>query len=231
MERRCAIGDDCREPGFLGSDAVPFCPSCLRAAALEIPDLYEQYVRVARRLVPAGGASVDEPTSRPKPSSRPPLNLAADALMRRITMVCGQWEDQLRDHLGLEQVPGNVRSAFAVHRACALFAGRLLDLIAMPPRVFYDCQTERLVRLDGIHAVINLRALRRRAIEFLGTEEAVIRLPGDCPGCGALALHRHDGGDVVWCEQCKRSWPYPEYERYVSLMTDDRVVAKTRTDP
>lgn len=222
------LGPECREPGFMGGEERPFCPSCLRAAADDIHALPLDYLHLAQLLLKAGGVP-DEAITRPKPGSRPPIDLGVDEHMRRIVWAVGMWELILREHLSLPELPtGNVRPGFLTARGANFLVAHLADLIALPPAASYllGYDHDPVIR-DGIDAILGLRNLHAKSLMILGVTDAVIHLPGACPGCGCLQLRRFDGGDDVWCEQCKRHWPYVEYQRYVALMTVVRVDTKT----
>lgn len=223
-------GHDCLSPGFVGDDSTPFCPACLREIAAAIGELPSIYVGLANRLIKTGGVGEEAHTSHNKPGSRPPIDLRVDEVMRRIVRTVGVWEIALREHLGLPGVAtGKVRPGFRTARAVMLLTHQLDDLVAMPLMMISTgrADTGHVVFRDGVDAVLELKTLHRMATAVLGLNESVVRLPGDCPGCGALTLRRRDGGDEVWCDLCKRRWPYPEYQRYVSLMTTERLNSKT----
>lgn len=219
--RRCMFGDDCAEPGWLGDDHDPMCPSCYRGVAAAIDALPHDYLMLSRDLIKTGGTP-DEAIARPKPKSTPPLDLGVDDLMRRLVWTAGIWEFHVRDHLGLQELPmESMRPGWLLNRAALCLVRHLPDLIRLPPVLAYlDGPDHDPVNRDGIDAALTFVHLHRRALARLGLVEPVFQLPGPCPGCNAPALRRVAGREHVWCEQCKRSWPYTEYQRYVALVLD-----------
>jgi hypothetical protein len=224
---RCHSGTECPNPG-VQTHEKPFCPPCLTAAAEDIADLPLAYLALAGALVKSRGAASDERRDPNRPESSPPLNEHADALMRRVVWMVAAWEGRLEDFRA-RPIPSyeNTRPGFLTARAAALLSGAIGELAALPCALTAD-SPHRAEYLDGIDAVNRLRALHAVCRAFLGLTEKKIRLPGDCPGCGGLTLSRYDGGDHVACDLCKRRWPYPEYQRYVSLVTDIRADSTNR---
>jgi ribosomal protein L37AE/L43A len=86
---------------------------------------------------------------------------------------------------------------------------------------FADGFAAGLVERDGVYAVASLRLLHRRARTTLGLSRLVVRLPGECSGCGASALERENGSETVSCSHCGRRWTGDDYRRYVGLVLSE----------
>ena len=217
--RGCASGRDCAEPGVQVPKEVPFCSTCLRAAKADIFALPDDYLDLANLIMRTAGHS-DEVIARPKPGSRPNIDLGVDEHLRRLVWTIALIEGKLRDAQGLPDTGvGGVRPGFLTARAAAYLGNNIFALAILPPTWSYlDGLDREPVYRDGVDHILVLRQAHERVRAYVGLTDKLIKLPGACPGCNRPALLRMDGGDTVWCEACNRDWPYLEYRRYVALL-------------
>lgn len=206
-------------------DRCTLCAECRIVAARDIWALKLDYRDLEQWLPRGGGAggqrvagTVDPPT---------PLRLTVDELQRDIAWTLGVWEPVVRELAGLapERTIG-VRQGWAVSTAVDVIAPRVRLLANVPLTWGYaDGLDAGLVERDGLHAIASLRLLHRRARAMLGLSRLVVRLPGECSGCGAVALEREGGSDSVICGHCRRRWSEDEYRRYVGLLVAEMAPA------
>lgn len=244
-------GSRCREwdgqqPGWAYDG--PLCETEVRAAERDAGMLLWDVLDLEQMLPKPYGQALDsQPAGKPGPPI--PLAAAVEALQAEIVHVTTTWEEIVRDHAGLSQVPprgpnapwhttvsrrpppARVRAGAAVQRALSILSPRLpllarLQAVAVQPAGVEDVWTE----VAGWEAVLTLSGLHSRARSMLGRTRRTRLLPGDCSGCGAADLRqdepRDEGDDPpVYCGQCVRAWTLPEYERYVMLQVYPGMVA------
>lgn len=211
---RCvALDPTTRLPADAGTAAL--CDPCLDRAAADIAALPADYVALDAQLVPGRGGEGQRVGGGPV-EAEVPINLHIEALQREIFFALTGWERPVR---WVERLPdrstGRVRDGWAVQRAARLLAPRVAILARLGPTSILVAGP--VVR-DGVTGLAELRALHRRARVLVGDVRRPALLPGSCSGCGAMALHRDNGSDTVWCAVCHRRWTYDDYQRYVGLM-------------
>lgn len=162
----------------------------------------------------------DAKIARPKPKSQPPIDLDVDDLRTRITETVWIWQQALRWASGLPALDNApARDGWRVSVAVAALLPRVQLWADLPPvGAFHDGRDEPLTWVDGFNGIERLRQLHRQARMRAGLTPKNISLPGECPQCGTHALYRRDGTDAVSCGNCRGSWTYDDYSRYVRLM-------------
>jgi hypothetical protein len=197
----------------------PICDWCADTAAADIAALPADYVDLKQDLERRSGIS-ETKISRPNPTGVEPIDLFVDELCSDICWTLTVWEIPVREAARLAPQAAQVRPGVAVAAAAALLSTHIRVLAALAPTVGYaDGLVAGPVLRCGRDGIDALRALHRRARAHLGITAQVFRLPGDCSRCNAWALRRKDGGDDVWCDNCRRTWTYDDYCKYVNMTT------------
>lgn len=219
----CANGSTCVEYNRVTrasgvTDRCTLCRSCLVAAERDIWALKLDYRDLEQWLPRPLAGTGQRVGGTADPGT--PLRLPVDALQRDIAWALAVWEPVVRElgRLTPERCAG-VRPGWAVSTAVNVIAPRVVVLANAPLTCGYaDGLAGGLVERDGVYAVASLRELHRRARSMLGLSRLVVRLPGDCSGCGASALERENGSGSVTCANCARRWTDDDYRRYVGLL-------------
>jgi hypothetical protein len=132
-------------------------------------------------------------------------------------------DQQCRDHDGRTACP----TSRPLCDACLEAAGPgirglvfdYLDLAQVCPTGIEDAH----VPVAGWEAIHHLQDLHRRCRSILGRTRRLLSLHGTCPkrSCGAQALYRLEPESFkdeppVWCDACKASRTYAEYEWFMA---------------
>jgi len=220
LAEHCSVFDPTQLlPGL--SYAARLCEGCRARAESELNLLRYDYVDLSQ-LVPAAQRHSEVRIARPKPSSRPPLNLGVFTLRGRIAWVVLLAEQALRAHRG--DRPGRnelpVREGFALDTAVRYLQPRVDELAALPgTEAFWDLAGEQSVVLDGAAVLRLVGLLHRSARKACGLDTQQISLPGDCPKCAASSLRRSpDDPGRIWCVHCRVTLTGAEYLQHVRLI-------------
>lgn len=196
------------------------CEDCERVAHSDVSLLRYDYVDLSQ-LIARQDAPGDAKIARPKPRSTPPINLDVDALRSEIATTLWIWEQPVRWAVGLPPRPpaGATRDGWTVDHAVRVIAPRVQVLAALPEiGAYHDGRDQPMAWVDGLTGLTRLRDLHRRSRHHTGLLARNVALPGECPKCAAHALSRRDGTEAVTCGNCRGSWSYEEYSRYVMLV-------------
>jgi ribosomal protein L37AE/L43A len=197
----------------------PICQWCADNAAADIAALPADYVDLKQDLERRCGMS-ETKIARPNPTSVEPIDLFVDELCADIAWTLTVWEIPVREAARLAPEARQVRPGVAVAAAAALLSTHIEVLAALPATVGYaDGLAAGPVLRSGRDGIDALRKLHARARTRLGITLRVFRLPGDCSRCGRWALRRLDGSNTVWCDNCRQTWTYDDYCKYVNLTT------------
>jgi hypothetical protein len=221
---RCQRGHRCtnREPvdtpdgrQHVGAvTARPICDACAATLATVLRDLADLYVRLAG--LPTGRA-----TGAPVTMSRElkvPINLSAEALMRRVELVVTSWEEVVRDVAGDTPPVVDVRPGTAAFTACGYLQQRVTPLLALGPHLVTrwrpggEISGWEWVEMDGTAAALELFALHHRCRSAVGDTKVWETLPERCWTCRARALARELGTNVIRCEACGATLTLDEHE-------------------
>lgn len=221
--RLCAAGVGCvsydpRTQQAGTAHRAPLCPACCQRTGLQISALARDYADLEGELMPTqrglGARSVSSGDD-----TGTPLAVGVEALQRSILWALTVWEPPVREAAGLppERTRG-VREGWAVAAAVRVLAPRVEVLAALGPTWGYaEGLDAGPVARDGIWAVGDLCHLHRQARTVCGLTRRTFHLPGECSRCGASALLRVDGADIIRCGRCDQRWTDDDYRQYVSL--------------
>jgi ribosomal protein L37AE/L43A len=200
------------EPG------TALCADCLAASAADIAALPADWAALGA-LVPWQGGPQQRVSGTRAPSV--PLDLLADELARSIVWTLGVWEPPVREACRLPAAPEKCRPDVIVDRAASLLSWRLNDFAALGDTWGYPEGLSRgCVARRGLYGVSSLRRLHQRAGYALGDVFPTFALPGLCALCGAAALARQSGSDIVACRHCGHQVAAGDYRTMLGLAAE-----------
>jgi hypothetical protein len=137
------------------------------------------------------------------------------------------WRSTVYDHLNLIKGDSSVikaRPGALVQRAVRTIETRLDRLSRLPATLVCPAGIDdEPVLMAGWEAVHQLQELHRRSRSILGRTRRLLSLHGVCPNrsCRAEALYRLEPESFkdeppVWCDACKTSRTYAEYEWFMT---------------
>jgi hypothetical protein len=216
----CAPFPTCRTPTCRSIPAPGYadrglCGPCEHVGLDAIHSLADDHERLGPLMWEKPAAGVAATGGAFGPSD--PVNVAVVDLVAEIEYTVALWEEITRDRARLSPVPGR---RWQISRACTVLGNHYSALLATPPWPVVD-YTRTITTMDGPDAVVWLTRLHHRATARIGDTALTIELPGLCPApdCGWPSLRHHDSADTMWCEHCRRRWPWNEYAAYVDLVT------------
>jgi LSD1 subclass zinc finger protein len=221
------MGDRCK--AFDRNAGVPavsapknLCPSCESHYTRVMKMLVYDYLDLSR-IIARSNTFSDDKIARPKPQSTPPIDLTIDTLRSQLVWTVGIWETHVRAAAGLPwRSYLGARDGFNVNTGCTILAPRVDLLAGLPPVLaWHDGHgSPEPFEMPGTEGLLRLAEINRRSRYATGVTERTVRLPGDCPDCGAPTLMRLAGADEVSCAVCRTVWPYATYRQWVSMMID-----------
>jgi hypothetical protein len=141
-----------------------------------------------------------------------PVNLATDALVREIEYAVRQWHEIVRDRAGLPVA----ERVYGITDCCRQLEAFYSALIAVPEWSVCSYPDRGVTTMDGPGAVVWMSKLHRRARIRIGIVELVMELPGKCQECGWPSLRHRDTRDTVWCDHCRESWTWDDYQEILA---------------
>lgn len=211
----CLLGENCsvfdrvtKTPGL--SLHNPLCEGCHSKAKRELNLLRYDYVDLSQ-LIPKRDVQSEARIARPKPSSKPPIDMAVFTLRSRIAGVCVGVEVVLRQRLGmLHSGPLPAREGYALTAAIRYLEPRICDVARLPAMAGDFCDEGD--DFDGPQIILFFSTLHARARKVCGLEPRTVRVPGFCPSCSVPALQRlDDDEDRLWCSYCSARMSRVEY--------------------
>jgi hypothetical protein len=219
----------------------PLCDACLEAAGPGIRGLVFDYLDLAQLHEATMSQAVTEKTAGSK-EKQMLLVGHVEALQAEIVHVATTWEYEVRIVARLSDpyvsapiadwhttiskpTPlAKVRPGACVQRAVNILSPRLSLLSNLPPTLVCPTGIEDAhVPVAGWEAIHHLQDLHRRCRSILGRTRRLLSLHGTCPkrSCGAQALYRLEPESFkdeppVWCDACKASRTYAEYEWFMA---------------
>lgn len=195
------------------------CPDCQDAAAGIVRRLPDDFDALSL-VVGTRTQTASESAAPGKPGSRPPINVAIDALRTHVVYSAALWEEILRDHCQLSpRRTGAMREKQSLIQSVRIIAPRIDVLTTLPPiDGYFNGPEYGLVRRDGMGGIKHLLRLHQTIRRTLGLEPVTTTLPGHCPTCDTQALTKEDGADTVHCGHCGNRHPYSDYTRYTQLL-------------
>jgi hypothetical protein len=120
-----------------------------------------------------------------------------------------------------------MRGGAQLQRAVGILGPHLRALSLIPATAVCPTGVEDdPVDVTGWEAVLQLQGLHRSARARLGRTRRILSLHGTCPNttCTAQALYRLEPQDFkdeppVWCDSCKASRLYADYEWFMVHLT------------
>lgn len=195
---RCSVYDATARVAGL-SYTRPLCPGCHSRASVEINLLRYDYVDLTNQLPLKDGRN-EVQIFRPKPESRPPMNVEAFDLRTEIV----QAVVRAAFVAGWRANPAGQREGFVLDAAAQALRARLDDLAGVgETEGWWNSRTGLTEALSGPEVLMLLGVLHRRARRLCGLDAPILCIPGDCPGCCASSLRRRqDNTDWIWCASC-----------------------------
>ena len=224
----CAFGLECKNPHndrpvADGANPPAICPACEAHYRRVLGLLVYDYVDLSQQLGESG-ASSEAKIARPKPQSRPPINLHAHTVRSAIADTLRFWETCTVVQLGHTQPDPRVREGFAVRRAAGYLARHLhaLSMLDIEPDTGAGIEVGATPNeAAGVAALAQLEHLHEAARRVCGLTAKKISVPGHCPGCASATLTRVDGSDTVRCGRCGQVQTLDDYWRTVSLIVHE----------
>lgn len=195
---RCAVFDAKAKVAGL-SYTRALCHACHSRASVEINLLRYDYLDLTNQL-PVKDQRNEVQIFRPKPESRPPMDLEVFSLRTEIV----QAVVRAATVAGWRSNAAGVREGFALDVAASALRARLDDLAEVGvTEGWWNGRTGLCEALSGPEVLMRLGALHRRARRLTGVDSPILRIPGDCPSCCAAALRRReDNTEWIWCSSC-----------------------------
>jgi hypothetical protein len=193
---------------------------CLRKFERSLRALRDDVVELDR-LIAAGGALVE---SKVRASREPstPISLGIEALRAEIDFTLQFWAECL----GMESLVG-VRLSVRIERSVEYLERRMPQLLDLGPQmqaVWRNGEparnkdgSRRMTKVDGLHGALHFTALHRRVRVVAGRTKLVIKLAPACAHCGHHSLVRHDGDELVRCENCGDSYDMKHHDWFVRV--------------
>ncbi|WP_433731044.1 hypothetical protein ACQP2Y_21675 [Actinoplanes sp. CA-051413] len=229
-----------RTAGHAWPTDQPLCDACLDAGQRDIQALVYDYLDLAQLHEASMSQAITEKTAGSKEKQM--LIVAhVEALQAEMVHVLTTWEYELRVaarlsdleapavipdwHTTISNPPPKlkVRAGTAVQRAVGIITPRVRMLSRLPATTV--CATgveDEHTEVTGWQAIHQLQALHQRARANLGRTRRILSLHGTCPNdaCTAQALYRLEPGSFgedppVWCDTCKASRAYSDYEHFM----------------
>lgn len=214
LDAQCTVYDrQAKVPGLAYTGAL--CPGCHSRASVELNLLRYDYVDLSQNL-PLKDARGEVRIFRPKPESKPPMDLEVFSLRSEIVRAVVRAADAVA-HAHLHVV--GVREGFALDAAAGLLRFRLDDLAQQKDvQGWWDPRSPVCVALSGPEILALFSALHRRARRLVGLDSPILRLPGECPACSVPALRRRaDADDWIWCASCGGQLTRERYTQLLQL--------------
>lgn len=216
LDADCVVYDTRQHlPGL--SHHRQLCHGCNDKIRSELNLLRYDYVDLTQLLPPAEVRNELGKIARPKPESKPAMNMAAFHLRGHIAWLVAVVAAEVRKTVGgprHHRLP--VREGFALDADVKYLSERLDDVAALPvTRVWADPGKPARGELSGPQMLQALRSLHHRARKMCGTEAPMVTLPGWCPDCQTPSLRRQD--ELIWCVHCRRKFSAVEYGQAVRL--------------
>lgn len=253
----CFAGEHCRARDPITKKAAatadPLCGACLEGAERDTRALVYDYLDLAQLHEASMSQAINEKTDGSKDS---PLLIAGhvEALQAELVHVLTTWEYEVRVTARLSdpraRVPiadwhttltrpapePKVRAGHAVQRAVAILAPRMRMLSLIGPTAVCPTGVEDdPADVAGWEAIHHLTALHKRARSYLGRTRRTLALHGTCANddCTTHALYRNEPAFAedeppVWCDACKTTRPYRDYEHFMVNLAWPKQPADTR---
>lgn len=204
LAEECSVYDRTAQlPGIARS--TPLCEGCRRRSESELNLLRYDYVDLSQ-LIPARDGHSDAKIARPKPASKPTIDLQVFTLRGEIAYALRVTEVALRVYLG-DRVPAElpVREGFAMDNSIRYLQPRVDELAGMPAtEAHWRLSGTVTETLSGPEVLLLLGRLHHRARKICGLEPMTITVPGMCPSCSTASLRRKDDDDdKIWCIHCR----------------------------
>lgn len=218
----CSLGANCsvwdsrlKMPGV--SISIPICEGCRNRTLSELQMLRLDYVDLTQMLPPSSSPA-EVRIFRPKPESRPPLDMQVFTLRHQIAHVVLLADCAVRERYGPRLAPP-AREGAALDHALRHLGTRVGDLARLSGvEGYWDPSAELTAILDGPGMLLLFGALHRRARVQLGLNAATLAMPGECPSCQVAALRqRADEPQRLWCQACKTVLDRRSYLEIVSM--------------
>lgn len=209
------------------------CHPCLDRYARSIDALSAGYRALGRELIVTNQRAEDEHRSPGKPGSRPPVAFHVRNLRDEIVCKTTEWEAALHHWLSMgPPTYRGLRHELLVSRASQFLADHVEALSTLPRTLGYFRGADHAaVSWTGHAALVDLALLHDRVKRICGAVEAAVRLPGECPTCGAWTLRRLAGEDQVWCDMCQMTWGYTDYQAWTNAYLHAHASTSLRDRP
>jgi hypothetical protein len=220
MDTGCVVYDRRQHlPGLAYS--APLCQGCRDRLRGDLNGLRYDYVDLTQLLPAAPAPGELGKIFRPKPESKPNINMAALGLRGDIAWLVAVVATCLRRRAGMQHTytPSPVREGYRLDHDVRYLVERTDDIASLPAlNGHWDAEKDHPEVLDGVQVVQRLSGLHSRARKMCGTEPKTMTVPGFCSGCGTPSLRRHDvDTDKIWCVHCPGRWNAADYGRMVRL--------------
>ncbi len=193
--------------------ASPICEGCTNRCEKQLHLLKYDYLDLSQ-LIPANPAPSEAKIARPKPASRPPMDMNIYVLRGQIAYTLFTAADALAQFLG-DTGPGwrDMREGYAVTVNVSYLHYRVPDLARMPrTERAWDLQTDVVNALSGPEVMVLFSLLHRRARKACGLDAKLITVPGYCPKCNVPSLRRADDNPgKISCAGCRHAMSEQDY--------------------
>lgn len=220
----CGFDKDCvaydahiQCPGYSGPQ--PVCPGCHDRGQRDLNLLRYDYVDLSQ-LIPQADARNDARIFRPRPESKPPINIHVWQLRADIAYQVMLTARHLREALGSARYhPEPSREGWRLDHDLRYLGDHVLDLAAQPAvEHYWTTDVLEVTSRDGLGMLAALQALHRRARRVCGTDPRTITVPGECSKCSTPSLRRHDDDPgIIWCVHCRHKISGDEYTKMVRM--------------
>lgn len=219
MDKHCVVYD--ANTGLCGvAHYDPLCQGCENSLVATFNQLRLDYVDLTQLLPPADARNEAGKIFRPKPESRPNMNISAFALRGEIAWTVAVVANAVRETTGTprRQPSMPVREGFGLDCDLRYLEPRAADLAGLRDVHCWPYDSDERYVTDGPAIIVALRTLHSRARRMCGTQPKILALPGNCPFCRLATFRRHDDDENnIWCAKCRRKYTAHEYGRAVRL--------------
>lgn len=185
------------------ADQNNVCADCWDNRTALLRPIPELWLRLHGQL-PKGSQGPSEAVSRPRPGSRPPLQICVlDAIASAPVVLSGWMDEALR-----------LQGRLPVARLAMRWGARLSkahSMLLAIDGVFYG-------QPEALQYLLDIASLHRRLTSLNGLEATAVRLSAPCPSCHIPnALYHHQQQRLIRCSRgrCGARWSESAYSDHI----------------